>query len=194
MNIKVRNEQLAGTRWKKQNNVLRMVLFYGACAMVVILASYGGLIFTKSNLKGGIADSDPAMLQAAINFEKVNRTLKSQMPGILDANAAAKADSKYMASADVKYVGPLLVAGVDNVASLLEKGGMITKRADGGIDYSQLDTSFETMSYSRVSVKVVNQADPDLWLLLNIQKDESLIQWRVTGAFMSERLRDRVLE
>jgi len=194
MAIKVRNDQLEGTRWKKQNNLLRMVLFYTTCAVVVVLVSYGGLFFTKSNLKSGIAKADQATLNKAVNFEKVNRTLRSQMPGMLEATQSVETDSQYMASADVKYAGKVLKASPENIASLLEKGGMVSQSADGGISYDNLTTSLETMGYSRISVKVANEENKSLWLLLNIQKDESLIQWRVTGAFMSDALRDKVLE
>ena len=194
MAIKVRNDQMEGTRWKKQNNVMRMVLFYATCGLVVALVSYGGLVFTKSSLKSGIAKSDPATLASSINFDKVNRTIRGQMPGMLDKTAVAETDSPYMASADIKYAGKVLEVSPENIAELLEKGGMISKSANGEISYDNLDSSIETWGYSRISVKVVNEQDKNLWLLLNIQKDESLIQWKVVGSFMSEPLRDKVLE
>ena len=194
MAIKVRNDQLEGTRWKKQNNVVRMVLFYATCGLVVAAVSYGGLFFTKSSLKSGIAKSDPSTLASAINFEKVNRTIRGQMPGMLDKTAGGESDSPYMASADIKYTGTVLQVSPENIASLLEKGGMITKSAGGEVSYDKLDSSLETWGYSRISVKVSNEDDKNLWLLLNIQKDESLIQWKVVGAFMSEPLRDKVLQ
>ena len=42
--IKTHNDVFEGTAYKKQNNVLRMVLFYSTCAIVLVLVSYGGLL------------------------------------------------------------------------------------------------------------------------------------------------------
>ncbi len=193
-NIHVRNDQLEGTSYKKQNNVLRMVLFYITCGLLVILVSYGGLFFTKANLKEGIASGDAATLEKAINFTRVNRTLKSQMPGILQEAKPNEEETKYLASADIKYEGPLLQISPENIAEILVKSGLISKNPDGSLSYDDVETSLDSMAYSRISVKAVNKQHPELWLMLTIQKDESLVQWRVTGVLMSEPLRDKAIE
>jgi len=192
--IHVRNDQLEGTAYKKQNNVLRMVLFYATCGLLVILVSYGGLFFTKSNLKEGIANGDAASLEKAINFTRVNRTLKSQMPGILQEAKPSEEASKYLASADIKYEGPILQVSPENIADILVKSGLISKNPDGSLSYDNVETSLDSMAYSRITVKAVNKQHPELWLMLTIQKDESLVQWRVTGVLMSEPLRDKAIE
>jgi len=189
--IKTRNDVFEGTRYRKQNNVLRMVLFYLSCAMILALASYGGLFFTKSSLHDGVLENDAETMADAINFEKTNRTLLSQMPGLLD-EIKKDPNDKYADSMDVVVNSPKIQIDPENLADLLIKGGL-AKETPEGLEYVDVEWHTKNWAYSHVSVVLTSKDDPKIQLTLNIAKDGSLLIWRVVGAFMSTDLRDRVI-
>jgi len=189
--IKTRNDVFEGTQYKKQNNIVRMVLFYITCALVLASASYGGLFFTKSNLHGAVTANDADKMIAGINFEKTNRTLLAQMPGLLD-NVQKDPNDKYAASMDVVVNSPKLQISTENLVEVLIKAGLVNKTADG-FEFIDADWQTKNWAYSHVSVEITSRANPDMVLTLNIAKDGSLLIWRVVGVFMSDALRDKVL-
>ncbi len=189
--IKVRNDVFEGTKYKKQNNVLRMVLFYTTCALVLVLASYGGLYFTKAHLHDGVLLNNAEELKAAINFDKTNRTLLAQMPGLLN-EVKKDPNDRYLSSMDIKVDAPKLQISPDNLVDVLIKGGLVTKTFDGN-EFIDVDWETRNWAYGHLSVVITSKEDPDIQLTLNIAKDGSLLIWRVVGAFMSPALRDRVI-
>jgi len=189
--IKTRNDVFEGTGYKKQNNALRMVLFYLTCALVLVLASYGGLFFEKGNLHDGVLQNDAEMLTDGINFEKTNRTILAQMPGILDT-VTKDPNDKYSASMDVVVNSPKLQVSTDNLVDLLIKGGFVVKTMDG-LEFTDFSWKTANWSYSHLSVIMTSKEHPDRVLTLNIAKDGSLLIWRVVGAIMSRPLIDQLL-
>jgi len=190
--IKTHNDVFEGTSYKKQNNVLRMVLFYSTCAILLVLASYGGLIFEKGNLHDGVLQNDAKEMTDSINFDKMNRTILGQMPGILDT-VVKDPNDKYAASMDVVVNSPKLEVTTDNLVDLLITAGFVKKTADG-FEYTDFKWETKHWSYSRLSVVLTSGQNPEDVLTLNIEKDGSLLIWRVVGAFMSKPLLDKVLE
>ena len=189
--IKVSNDVFAGTSYKKQNNVLRMALFYTTCALVLVLASYGGLYVEKGNLHDGVLNNDAKLLTDGINFDKTNRTILAQMPGILN-EVKKDPNDKYAASMDIVVNSPKLQISPDNVVDLLVKGGLAKKIGDS-IEFADVDWETKNWAYSHVSVVITSKENPDIQLTLNIAKDGSLLIWRVVGVFMSKPLLDKVL-
>jgi len=190
--IKTHNDVFEGTAYKKQNNGLRMVLFYISCALLLVLASYGGLFFERGNLHSGVLENDAEQMESGINFAKMNRTILGQMPGIRDI-VVKDPNDKYAASMDVVVNSPKLQVTTDNLVDLMIKGGFVQKTANG-LEYTDFDWETRNWSYSHLSVVLTSKANPQDVLTLNIEKDGSLLIWRVVGAFMSEPLRDRLLE
>jgi len=191
-NIKTNNDVFEGTSYKKQNNVLRMVLFYTSCALVLVLASYGGLYVEKGNLQNGVLQNDATLLNDGINFDKTNRNILGQMPGILD-NVYKDPNDKYAASMDVVVTSPKLQVSTDNLVDLLIKGGFVKQTEDGN-EFTDFDWMTKNWSYSHLSLEMISKEYPDRVLTLNIEKDGSLLVWRVVGALMSVPLRDKLLE
>jgi hypothetical protein len=189
--IKTRNDVFEGTQYKKQNNVARMVLFYTTCALVLVLASYGGLYFTKSNLHDGVLANDSEKMLAGINFEKTNRTLLAQMPGLLD-EVKKDPNDKYSASMNVVVTSQKLQVSPDNLVDIMVKSGLVKKTFDG-LEFADVDWQTKNWAYSHMSVVITSNENPDIQLTLNIAKDGSLLIWRVVGVFMSNALRDKVL-
>jgi len=190
--ITTHNDVFEGTTYKKQNNVLRMVLFYTSCALVLVLASYGGLYVERGNLHDGVLKNDAATLVDGINFDKTNRTILAQMPGILD-NVYKDPNDKYAASMDVVVTSPKLQVTTDNLVDLLIKGGFV-KEAKDGLEYTDFTWDTKNWSYSHLSVELTSKENPEDVLTLNIAKDGSLLVWRVVGAFFSEPLLNKLLE
>lgn len=190
--IKTNNDVFEGTGYKKQNNMLRMVLFYFGCALLLVAASYGGLIVERGNLHDGVLQNDAEKLNDGINFAKTNRSILGQMPGILD-NVVKDPNDKYSASMDVVVTSPMLHVTPENLIDLLIKAGFVEKVEDG-FEYTDFAWKTANWSYSHLSVVMTSKANPDDVLTLNIAKDGSLLIWRVVGAFMSPSLLDKVLE
>ncbi len=190
--ITTHNDVFEGTTYKKQNNVLRMVLFYTSCALVLVLASYGGLYVERGNLHDGVLKNDAATLVDGINFDKTNRTILAQMPGILD-NVYKDPNDKYAASMDVVVTSPKLQVTTDNLVDLLIKGGFVKETMDG-LEYTDFTWETKNWSYSHLSVELTSKENPEDVLTLNIAKDGSLLVWRVVGAFFSEPLLNKLLE
>lgn len=189
--IRTHNDVFEGTAYKKQNNMLRMVLFYTTCALILVSASYGGLLVVKGHLHDGVLENSAGEMMEGINFAKTNRTILAQMPGILDIIEKDPND-KYSASMDVVVDSPKLQVNTDNLLELLMKGGFVKQTADG-YEYTDFDWKTANWSYSHVSVILTSRANPELVLTLNIAKDGSLLIWRVVGAIMSGPLIDKLL-
>jgi len=189
--IKTHNDVFEGTTYKKQNNMLRMMLFYISCALVLVLASYGGLYFEKGYLLDGVLQNDAAQMEKGINFAKTNRTLLSQMPGLLD-QVIKNPDDKYSASMDVVIDSPKLQISTENLVELLIKSGFVKKSGEG-VEFANIDWKTKNWSYSHLSMIISSRDNPEIVLTLNIAKDGSLLIWRVVGAFMSKPLLDRML-
>jgi len=190
-NIKTRHDVFEGTAYKKQNNVLRMVLFYTSCVLVLALASYGGLYLEKGYLHDGVLQNDAGKMEKGINFHKTNGTILGQMPGILEP-VIKDPNDKYSASMDVVVDSPKLKITTDNLVELLIKGGL-AKKTMNGVEFADIDWKTKNWAYSRVSVVITSRENPDIVLTLNIAKDGSLLIWRVVGAFMSKPLLNRLL-
>ncbi|PIS19366.1 MAG: hypothetical protein COW19_03000 [Zetaproteobacteria bacterium CG12_big_fil_rev_8_21_14_0_65_55_1124] len=190
--IKTHNDVFEGTAYKKQNNGLRMALFYSSCALVLVLASYGGLYVERGNLHDGVLKNDAATMVDGINFDKTNRTILGQMPGILD-NVVKDPNDKYAASMDVVVTSPKLQITTDNLVDLLIKAGFV-KKTMNGLEYTDFSWKTKNWSYSHLSVDLTSKENPEDVLTLNIAKDGSLLIWRVVGVFMSKPLLDRMLE
>jgi len=189
--IKTHNDVFEGTSYKKQNNGLRMVLFYVTCGVVLVVASYGGLLSEKSNLHDGVLGNNAETLIDGINFDKTNRSILAQMPGILD-NVYKDPNDKYSASMDVVVNSPKLQVTTENLNELLIKAGFLTQTADG-YEFTDFDWKTANWSFSHLSVILTSRANPEMVLTLNIAKDGSLLIWRVVGALMSKPLMDKVL-
>jgi len=189
--IKTHNDVFEGTAYRKQNNVLRMVLFYISCALILVLASYGGLYFEKGYLHDSIVQNDAGQMKKGINFAKTNRTILSQMPGLLDT-VTKDPNDKYSASMDVEVDSPKIQITTDNLVELLIRAGL-AKKTMNGVEFVDVDWKTKNWAYSHVSVVITNRENPDNVLTLNIAKDGSLLIWRVVGAFMSKPLLDRLL-
>ncbi|MDQ6965795.1 MAG: hypothetical protein Q9M23_02595, partial [Mariprofundaceae bacterium] len=151
----------------------------------------GGLVFERSNLHDGVLSNNAETLVDGINFDKTNRTILAQMPGILDTIEKDPND-KYSASMDVVVNSPKLQVTTDNLNELLIKGGFLAQTADG-YEFTDFDWKTANWSFSHLSVILTSRANPELVLTLNIAKDGSLLIWRVVGALMSPPLIDKVL-
>jgi hypothetical protein len=189
--IHVHNDVFEGTAYKKQNNVLRMILFYTTCILVLVFASYSGLIAEKSNLHDGVLENNAEMLKDGINFEKTNRTLLSQMPGLLD-EVKKDPNDKYMASMEIEDNSPKIQIDTDNIQDLLIKGGFLQKTMNG-LEFPDMDWKTEGWAYNRVNVVLTIKDNPSLQLTLHIAKDGSILIWRVVGVTLSKALLDRLL-
>jgi len=189
--IKTRNDVFEGTRYKKQNNILRMALFYLSCAMVLVAASYGGLYLEKGYLYDGVLQNDAEKMESGINFAKMNRSIMGQMPGILD-EVKKDPNDMYSASMDIVDNSPKLEVTTDNLVDILIKAGLVKKTATG-LEFADVEWKTQNWAYSHVAVVITSKENPEIFLTLNIAKDGSLLIWRVIGAIMSEALRDKVL-
>jgi len=190
--ITTHNDVYEGTDYKKQNNGLRMVLFYISCALVLVLASYGGLYFERGNLHDGVLQNDAVKMVDGINFDKMNRAILGQMPGILD-NVYKDPNSKYASSMDVVVTSPKLQVTTDNLVELMIKAGLVKETMDG-LEYTDFTWETKNWSYSHLSLVITSKESPEDVLTLNIAKDGSLLVWRVVGAFFSKPLLDKLLE
>ena len=189
--IKVHNDVFEGTDYKKQNNGLRMVLFYTTCVLVLVLASYGGLYVEKGNLHDGLLNNDAEMMKDGINFDKLNRTILAQMPGILD-EVKKDPNDKYSASMDVVVNSPKLQVTTDNLVDLMVKAGFV-KGSSGSFEFVDVSWNTTSWAYNRVSVILTSEENPELKMTINIAKDGSLLIWRVVGVVMSKTMLDKVL-
>ncbi|PIQ33454.1 MAG: hypothetical protein CO186_02380 [Zetaproteobacteria bacterium CG_4_9_14_3_um_filter_49_83] len=189
--IKVHNDVFEGTDYKKQNNGLRMVLFYTTCVLVLVLASYGGLYVEKGNLHDGLLNNDAEMMKDGINFDKLNRTILAQMPGILD-EVKKDPNDKYSASMDVVVNSPKLQVTTDNLVDLMVKAGFV-KGSSGSYEFVDVSWNTTSWAYNRVSVILTSEENPELKMTINIAKDGSLLIWRVVGVVMSKTMLDKVL-
>jgi len=190
--IKTHNDVFEGTGYKKQNNGMRMFVFYISCALVLVLASYGGLFFEKGYLHDGVLKNDPHEMTKGINFDKTNRTILAQMPGILDT-VTKDPNDKYLSSMDVVDNSPKVQISTDNLVDLLIKTGFV-KKTFNGLEYADFDWKTANWAYSHLSVIITSKEHPDRVLTLNIAKDGSLLIWRVVGAIMSKPLIDKLVE
>ncbi|MDQ6987917.1 MAG: hypothetical protein Q9M25_08955 [Mariprofundaceae bacterium] len=189
--IKTRNDVFEGTNYKKQNNILRMVLFYSGCAIVLVLISYGGLYLEKGYLHDGVLQNDAEKMKDGINFAKMNRSIMGQMPGILDI-VKKDPNDKYSASMDIVNNSPKLEVTTDNLVEILIKSGFLKKTASG-LEFADIEWKTQNWAYSHVAVVITSKENPEVYLTLNIAKDGSLLIWRVIGAIMSKALLDKVL-
>lgn len=190
--IKTHNDVFEGTGYKKQNNMLRMVLFYLVSAVILIIASYGDLYFERGYLHDGVLKNDPALLAKGINFDKTNRTILAQMPGLLDT-VQKDPNDQYEAAMNIVNDGPKLVLTPTNIVDVLIKAGFVAKAPDGTLQFTDFDWKTANWAYSHLSVIITSRAHPDRVMTLNIAKDGSLLVWRVVGVLMSTPLRDQVL-
>jgi len=189
--IKTRNDVFEGTGYKKQNNILRMALFYSSCAIVLVLASYGGLYLEKGYLHDGVLQNDAEQMQSGINFAKMNRSIMGQMPGILD-EVIKDPNDKYSASMNIVVNSPKLEVTTDNLVDILIKAGFV-KKTGSDIEFTDFEWKTQNWAYSHVAVVITSKENPEIHLTLNIAKDGSLLIWRVIGAIMSKALLDKVL-
>jgi len=190
--IRTHNDVFEGTGYKKQNNGLRMLLFYTTAALVLVLASYGGLYFERGYLHDGILQNDAEKMKDGINFDKTNRTILAQMPGILDT-VTKDPNDKYLDSMDVVANSPKVQISTDNLVDLLIKTGFVVKTPKG-LEYADFDWKTANWAYSHLSVIMTSKKHPDRVLTLNIAKDGSILIWRVVGAIMSKPLVDKLVE
>jgi len=190
--IKTHNDVHDGTAITKKGSGIRMALFYTVCVVCLIFASYGGLLVEKSTLKDAILQNNAELMNKAINLKKVNDGIVSQMPGILD-EVKKDPNDEYANSMNVDLDRPDLYITPDNLVDTLIKGGFVKKTADG---YAFSDLEWHTVhwAFSHVSVVVTNRENPEDVLTLQVAKEGSILVWRVTGAYMSIPLRDRVLK
>ncbi len=189
--IKTHNDVFEGTAYKKQNNVLRMGLFYVTCALVLLLASYGGLYFEKGYLHDGILQNDAAQMKKSIDFEMVNDGIVGQMPGMLD-EIKKDPNDKYANSMKMNLDSPELHISTDNLVDILIKAGFVRKTADG-LAFTDFDWKTAHWAYSQVSVILTSKEHPKDVLTLKVAKEGSILIWHVVGAYMSTSLRNRVL-
>ncbi|OIO70063.1 MAG: hypothetical protein AUJ56_06425 [Zetaproteobacteria bacterium CG1_02_49_23] len=168
-----------------------MVLFYTTCVLVLVLASYGGLYVEKGNLHDGLLNNDAEMMKDGINFDKLNRTILAQMPGILD-EVKKDPNDKYSASMDVVVNSPKLQVTTDNLVDLMVKAGFV-KGSSGSYEFVDVSWNTTSWAYNRVSVILTSEENPELKMTINIAKDGSLLIWRVVGVVMSKTMLDKVL-
>jgi hypothetical protein len=169
-----------------------MVLFYLTCGIVLVTASYGGVYFTFGHINEGIENNDKAELTAGINFHQLEGAIITQLPENL---APIKVDAgPYANSAVVVNNAPKIKVNADTFVGLLKKSGICAPAgASEGYDPDACTTTMESMAYSRLIYRTVNNADKNLWVRYIIGKDQSIIVWRLLSATLSKQAMDKVL-
>ena len=178
---------------KEQNNGLRMVLFYLTCAVAVLIALFGGLLFTKSHIVAGVTHNDQTELNEAINFQKLDNSIRGQMPGIMDTVKKDPNDI-YSSSAIIKSDHPVVHVTPENIVDLMVKASIAKKSADGSVSFNDFDMNEESLSYSRLNLKFVSKTNKDDWFTTVIAKDGSVLIWKVNAVFLSPSLLDKLLQ
>lgn len=176
-----------------QNNGLRMVLFYVTCGLCLVTASYGGLYFAFGHLSSGIENNDKAELEAGINFHQLQGAIRTQLPENL---APVKVDAgPYANSATVVNNAPKIEVNADTFVDLVTRSGICSPAgAKAGYDEDACSVSMESMAYSHLNYKIVNNADKNVWAKFIIAKDESIIVWRLLSATLSKPAMARIIE
>jgi len=178
----------------EQNNGLRMVLFYIFCGVSLILVSYGGLYFTFNNISSGIENNDKAALESGINFRILEISLKTQMPENL-AQVKVPTGGKYANSADVVSDAPRLDVNSDTFVSLLKQSGICAPSgARNAYDPEACTMSLDSMAYSHLNYKLVNNTNKNLWVKFIIAKDKSLVVWHLMDATLSKAMMANILD
>lgn len=178
---------------KEQNNGLRMILFYFACAVAVVIALFGGLLFTKAHIVSGVTHNNQTELTEAINFKKLNNSVRGQMPGIMDTVKKDPNDI-YSSSAIIDSNHPNITVTPENIVELMIKASIAKKEADGSVSFNDFDMSKESLSYSRLNLKFASKADKNDWFTTVIAKDGSVLTWKVNAVFLSQSLLDKLLQ
>jgi len=177
-----------------QNNGLRMVLFYITCGICLVLASYGGLYFTFGHLTAGIENNDKAELEAGINFPQLEGAIRTQLPENLEP-VKIDTNSIYANSTTVVNKAPKIDVNADTFVDLVSRSGICAPAgAKSGYDDSACSMSLESMAYSHLNYKLVNNANKNLWAKFIVAKDQSIIVWRLTSATLSKDVMDKILE
>ena len=176
-----------------QNNGLRMVLFYITCGICLVTASYGGLYFAFGHLSSGIENNDKAELEAGINFHQLEGAIRTQLPENL---APIQVDAgPYANSATVENNAPKIDVNADTFVDLVKRSGICAPAgASSGYDADACTLSLDSMAYSHMNYKLVNNADKNIWAKLIIAKDESIIVWRLLSATLSKPAMARIIE
>jgi len=176
-----------------QNNGLRMVLFYITCGLCLVTASYGGLYFAFGHLTSGIENNDKAELEAGINFVQLQGAIRTQLPENL-AQVKVETGGKYANSTFIANDAPRIEVNADTFAGLVKQSGICAPSGSKGYDDSACTTSMESMAYSHLNYKIVNNADKNIWVKFIIAKDQSIVIWRLTSATLSKAMMAKVLE
>lgn len=179
---------------QNQNNGLRMVLFYITCGIVLVTASYGGLYFTFNNLASGIEKNDKAKLESGVNFHQLEGAVRTQLPGNL-APIKVATGGLYANSAVVVNTAPEIDVNADTFVSLVKRSGICASAgAKDAYDPDACTMDLESMAYSHMNYKLVNNADKNIWVKFIIAKDQSIIVWRLTSATLSKAMMAKVVE
>jgi len=177
-----------------QNNGLRMVLFYITCGICLISASYGGLYFAFGHLSSGVENNNKSELEAGINFNQLQGAIRTQLPENL---ALVKVDtsSKYSNSTLVTNNAPKIEVNADTFVDLVKQSGICAPAgARAGYDPDACSMSMESMAYSHLNYKLVNNADKNIWAKFIVAKDQSIVIWRLTSATLSKAMMNKILE
>jgi len=179
---------------QNQNNGLRMVLFYITCGIALVTASYGGLYFAFGHLSSGIESNDKAELEAGINFHQLEGAIRTQLPENL-VRVKVNTHSKYANSTFIANDAPKIEVNADTFVDLLKRSGICAPTGGGaGYDDSACTLNLESMAYSHINYKLVNNADKNIWAKFIMAKDESIIIWRLTSATLSKTMMAKVLQ
>jgi len=179
---------------QNQNNGLRMVLFYMTCGIALVSASYGGVYFSFGHLTSGIENNDKAELEAGINFHQLQGAIRTQLPENL-AQVKVNTHSKYANSTFIANDAPRVDVNADTFVGLLKRSGICAPAGGkAAYDDSACTMDLESMAYSHLNYKLVNNADKNIWAKFILAKDESMIVWRITSATLSKEMMAKVLE
>ncbi len=171
-----------------------MVLFYITCAVLLVTVSYGGLYFAFGHLSSGIEHNDKAELEAGINFHQLQGAVRTQMPENL-APVKIVRHSKYANSTFIANDAPKIDVNADTFVDLVKRSGICTPAgAKSGYDDSACTMSLESMAYSHLNYKLVNNADKNIWVKFVIAKDKSIVTWRLTSATLSKTMMANILK